>query len=142
MALTAAQVSRVVPGAIERFRYTVTFDNSYATGGESLTAAILGLSRIIDVEVEPSKELAGLLCYWDRTNSKLQLFYPTGGAGTPATNVAPVVVTTPDAGGVTVTGSAAKPALTGVVTAGIGKEVGSTVDCSLITVDIIVFGYL
>jgi hypothetical protein len=142
MALTSTLVNRLLPGDLYRFRHLVTFDNSYATGGESLTAAILGISRIVDVEVVPSVGLAGLICYWDRPNAKLQLFHPSGGSAAPATLVAPTVVTTPDAGGTTMTGSAAKPALSGVVTAGIGKEVASTTDCSTITVEIIVYGYL
>lgn len=46
----------------------VAFDSSYPTGGESLTAAMLGLSAIEFVIAEPA---AGYTFEYDHANSKL-----------------------------------------------------------------------
>ena len=52
---------------------TVTFDNSYPTGGEAIAAADFGLQRIDSVIVGSNDE-AGVSARWDQANSKLKLF--------------------------------------------------------------------
>jgi hypothetical protein len=72
----------------------------------------------------------------------LRIFHTTGGTTTgAAANSAPVTTTTPDAGATGLTGSAAKPALVGVCSAGIGKEIADTLDVSGVTVTIMAFGH-
>ena len=60
---------------------TVTFDNSYPTGGEALTAAALGLDTAVDA-VFPATGGADVVV-WDRANGKLVLYTADG---TEATN--------------------------------------------------------
>ena len=55
---------------------TVTMDNSYATGGESVTAANLGLSRVVQFSLEPN---AGYVPEYDHANSKVKAYW-TGAA--------------------------------------------------------------
>ena len=77
--------------------YDVTFDSSYPTGGESLTAADVGLKKIEQLIVHgPSTATrggtTGAFPSYDYTNSKLQLFW--GNADT--ASVAPEVTDTTD----------------------------------------------
>jgi hypothetical protein len=114
---------------------TVTFDSSYPTGGESLSATDLGFSTKVETFVASPN--GGLIFEYDFTNSKLAAFYPSGGAATPAALAAPAV--TVPAGATAVTSSAAQPNLT--ETAGIAAEVGSTTDLSTIVTNFVAFGY-
>lgn len=50
----------------------VTFDSSYPTNGEALTAAQLGLNKVTVVIPLPA---AGYVGEYDLTNSKLKAFY-------------------------------------------------------------------
>jgi hypothetical protein len=50
----------------------VTFDNSYPTGGEAVTASLFGLDTIYAILPLHSDE-AGVTAEWDRTNSKIIL---------------------------------------------------------------------
>lgn len=52
--------------------YSVTFDSSYAAGGEAVTANDLGLDRI-DV-ILPPVTITGHTVVWDSTASKLRSF--------------------------------------------------------------------
>lgn len=83
MALSLSQVERSTVFGDRRVRFfTVTWDSSYATGGESLTAGDVGLSRIDFVMAEPAAAAAGTAAHvvkYDYTNSKLQAF-ETGAA--------------------------------------------------------------
>ncbi|MEM2125708.1 MAG: hypothetical protein QXQ53_04855 [Candidatus Methanosuratincola sp.] len=54
--------------------FTIAFDSSYPTGGESLTAANLGLSSIDFLLVEPAH---GLLFEYVHSTSKLKAMYPS-----------------------------------------------------------------
>lgn len=76
--------------------YDVTFDSSYATAGESLTAADVKLKKIEQLIVHgPAAAAAGtdaVFPKYDYTNSKLQAFW--GNAGT--ASVAPEVTSTTD----------------------------------------------
>lgn len=72
MALTATVRRKDTLG--NSFRAIVaelTFDSSYPTGGENLTPAQLGLSR---VEVFFPEQGSGYTIQYDRTNSKLKAF--------------------------------------------------------------------
>ena len=55
--------------------YDVAFDASYPTGGESLTAAQVGLRVIEDIKCENA---GGYMFRYDRTNSKLIVYTPVG----------------------------------------------------------------
>lgn len=52
--------------------YSVTFDSSYAAGGEAVTANDLGLNSI-DVVI-PAPGIVGRVAIWDSTASKLMAF--------------------------------------------------------------------
>lgn len=51
----------------------ITFDSSYPTGGEPITAAMFGFTRIISVFAIQCDD-AGYDPVWDRTNSKILLY--------------------------------------------------------------------
>ena len=55
---------------------TVTFDSSYATGGETFTPADLGLAFLTDLQVEVDAT-AGYVPVWNRSTTapKLMAFY-------------------------------------------------------------------
>lgn len=85
MALTLAKFSPdadyVAGNKRIKFR-KVTFDSSYATGGESLAAADVGLKRIVHVSgaVARNTEGAGdgtraVFVRWDKTNQKLVAYW-------------------------------------------------------------------
>jgi hypothetical protein len=114
---------------------TITFDTSYPTNGEVLTALNLGFSTSVEVLV--AAPAGGLIFEYDKTNSKLKAFYPTGGGATPAALAAPAV--TVPTGATAVESSAAQPNL--VETAGIAKEVGDTTDLATIVTTFVAFGY-
>lgn len=82
MALTLTQVERrTVFGDRRVHIFDVTWDSAYATGGESLTAADLGLSRVDLVLCEPTVAADGLTSYqtaYSRANETLQLFNSAG----------------------------------------------------------------
>ncbi len=51
----------------------VTFDNSYPTGGEAVSASDLGLSGITSVKI--ANHPLGHVAYLDSTNSKILVYY-------------------------------------------------------------------
>lgn len=55
----------------------LTPDSSYATGGEALTAGVLGLTTIESVQVGAVEPAGGVSVryVWDATNSKLKAYY-------------------------------------------------------------------
>ena len=57
---------------------TITFDSSYPTGGESLSASDLGFSTKVETFVASPN--GGLIFEYDFTNSKLEAYYPSGGS--------------------------------------------------------------
>ncbi len=100
MALTIATPGNAsdmvgVPGNNNYVIKTATFDSSYATGGEALTATTLGLESIHIVLL--SMENSGYVAQYDYTNSKIAL-YEAGADGAildevgSGTNVSAVVV--------------------------------------------------
>lgn len=88
MALTIAKVTNgdyVVGNKKIRTR-DITFDNSYATGGESLTASDVGLRSVVAVATDGgAKNSAGTSLVpvrYDYTNAKLQAYrYDGASAG-------------------------------------------------------------
>lgn len=85
MALTVAVTRRVVAGNQYIVAGTIAFDSSYPTGGESFTAADLGL-RIVDMMILQSGS-SGFAYEYDYTNSKVLVYsqgaaHATGGAVT------------------------------------------------------------
>ena len=75
MALTFLK-SREVPkkkGGPELRFIDITFDDSYPTGGEAITAANIGFTTIY--AVFPPASLGGCVLEWDKTNSKIKAWY-------------------------------------------------------------------
>lgn len=96
MALTLSKVDAWVEGNKRVRVYDVTFDSSYVTAGESLTAADIGLKKITEANIhgpfKTSSGTTGVFPTYDYTNSKLICFW--GNAGT--ASVAPEVTSTTD----------------------------------------------
>lgn len=53
-------------------RGTLTLGASYATGGVAITPALFGLTRIDDIDIQPS---AGYLCEWLPSTGKVKAYY-------------------------------------------------------------------
>lgn len=51
---------------------TVTFDSSYATGGEALDETQIGLHRLDFINFNQGED--GYVVHWDKANEKLMLF--------------------------------------------------------------------
>jgi hypothetical protein len=127
---TSSVNSKNVPGNRYMTQVTLTGPTSYSTGGVAYTAANFGFDFSADFVIIGTVS-GGLIAVWDRANSKIKLFYPTGGASAPGSLSAPAAAApalsgapaigtiaatvTPDAGATTMTGSAAKPTLNAVV---------------------------
>lgn len=71
MALTVAVTRRVTAGNQNIVTGTIAFDSSYPAGGESFTAADLGL-RTVDLMVLPPS--SGFTYEYDYTNSKVKVY--------------------------------------------------------------------
>lgn len=76
MALTIVPVRTFVLGDHRCVIADVTFDNSYATGGESLTQTDLGLTRSL-MSLAAGAATTGHACPYDYTNAKLMAFNGT-----------------------------------------------------------------
>lgn len=83
MALTISNLKFDIAGVSNVVRGTIGFDSSYATGGESLTPAMLGLSVIDQITVV---DAAGYSFEYDYTNRTLRAYRSAG--FTPAGTVA------------------------------------------------------
>lgn len=81
MALTVTKTKEGVAGDLRYVTGTLAFDSSYPTGGESLTAANLGMSKIWVVMFPENK--TGYAFEYDYTNSKVLVY--SQGATTGAT---------------------------------------------------------
>lgn len=71
MALTIETIQKGVAGDCFDDVIEVTFDNSYPTGGESLTPADIGRTRILHVDASPG---GGFVYEYDHDNSKLKAY--------------------------------------------------------------------
>lgn len=90
MAVTTTAVSSQVPGAQRQTVTLVTFDSSYPTGGEPVTAATFQLQRLDHIMPFTARNAAGtlhLIGGWDHTNSKLFLAWGAA-SGAPFAEVA------------------------------------------------------
>lgn len=58
---------------------TITFDSSYLTGGEAITAAMLGLGLLENLQLKQGED--GLVASWDRSAGTIQLFDEAGADG-------------------------------------------------------------
>lgn len=92
LAFTPYPQDNQVYGAERVRRGTVTFDNSYPTGGESYTPQLFGLTRITKVDVAALNVAGNRLVVNDRTNSKLLLFTALGTQATNASDQSTIVV--------------------------------------------------
>lgn len=89
MALTVT-ISQFGPsGNMNRVVGTLAFDASYPTGGESLTAANVGLASAYPIKVQP---YGGYVFDYDATNSKVRAYRQTDPADTGGADVALVEV--------------------------------------------------
>ena len=135
MALTFAENKRVKMGNAYAVAANITFDSSYPTGGEALTAAAFGLNAISLMLCETA---SGYMFQYDYSNAKLKAYYPRAAvAGTLAAAVAegdtPVTSSAANGAIVTLTGNPA------VATAA-GAEVTNATNLSTITVRVMAIG--
>ena len=74
MALTYSDVKRRVVGDQQVITGTLTFDSSYPTGGEAVSLAAIGLTRLDELIVRPAE---GYVPEWDRSRTapKVLLYY-------------------------------------------------------------------
>lgn len=127
MALTVTPVKFTVFGDCFVCFADVTFDSSYATGGESLVSTDFGFSNALTPRLVVTTPASGLMFEYDYTNQKLKAHYPTGGGATaPTTPAAPKVST----GAASAT---AVDATSPTLTPGTSKEVGNTANLSTVT---------
>lgn len=137
MALTITVTRRITAGDQHLVSGHVSFDSSYPTGGESFTAANLGLRTVDLMLVQQTK---GIVFEYDYTNSKLMAYTQgavVGAAGAVTMDDFPVTA----GPGVTASTSLSLATGSATVTWGTLKEVPSTNDLSTITgVRFVVFG--
>jgi hypothetical protein len=76
-----------VPGDRRRASFKITFDSSYPTGGEVITAAMFGFTTILYVGINGATS-AGKPVYWDGTASSLKVFSAIGTEVADTTNLA------------------------------------------------------
>lgn len=91
MALTIAdahpQHPRLSLGRVAGRAAVITFDSSYPTGGESLTAGALGFSEVFFVL--PSPRASGYVVQYNKSTAKLQVYVEEAvAAGGPLVEVA------------------------------------------------------
>lgn len=81
MAVTISGLDFSVAGDKRRTLGTVTFDNSYPTGGEAITPQQVGLADILfmDVENPVSSTPTTRMCTYDLTNEKFMVFTSSDG---------------------------------------------------------------
>lgn len=123
MALTVTKkLPNGQPDAIGGFTWfavaAVTFDNSYATGGESLTAADLGFQPNVTIVQLTAHPASGFHFEYDYTNKKLKAFTPLRKFTSAAFDAASLAAVTARDEALTVTGVAA----TDEVVAGRGPD--------------------
>jgi hypothetical protein len=75
MGLSVVGIKKLKGGNFYQQISEITFDNSYATGGESLTPLMLGLHSIDFMEIEPA---GGYIFEYDHDNEKIKVLTPVG----------------------------------------------------------------
>lgn len=151
MAITHNNLVSTVIGN-KRFKFVeTTFDSSYPTGGESITAADFDLTSIDAVVVLGASGVAaaGRFFQWDRANSKLLAYNPVtahthtapaftgGGTHTHVENTAGAYAQNAVTAAGTETGTVAAIA---AATAGAATEVPNTTNLSTVVVHLLVLG--
>ena len=75
---SGAEFPKGVPGNLQYRIVEVTFDSSYATGGESLTADDIGLDKIEFVSIGNVEDASGtdvaFFALYDYSNSKIKVY--------------------------------------------------------------------
>lgn len=75
---TITQKTDDLLGTVKLRTYEVVLPTSYTTGGDSLTAAMLGLTRVISCVASVAHASAGataVVCRYDHGTSKLQCYW-------------------------------------------------------------------
>lgn len=131
MALTVTLTHHGIAGDLRYVRGSLSFDASYPTGGESLTAANLGLRVIDAIHIHHTK---GVSFEYDYTNSKILAYNPgvtVGAAGALTLDdfVMTGVAATPTAAAIGLSANSANT----TVCFGVMPEIISTGDLSTIT---------
>ena len=130
-----------IGGGLRVSRGILTLSTSYATGGETIATANLGLTAMYMILHDFHRD--GLLFAYSYNANKMQAFYPQGINAPAGTGIGAMTYTTLGvATGVGVMSSQSNPAVNGgVMTAGAGLEVQATVDLSGKVLSYIAFGY-
>lgn len=78
MALTVTTNKPILSGSVRQVSGTITFDSSYATGGEALPLSSLGMYALVEFEAQNASSSAtnAYVVSWDRsqTSPKLKAF--------------------------------------------------------------------
>jgi hypothetical protein len=142
MALTVTVKDRTIFGNKRLVIAEIAFDSSYATGGESLTADMLGLAEIDHLIPSPK---SGYLFEYDYTNLTLMAYYPTKAQAVAASSSNQPTVTSGSATASAV--SSTTPTVTipsgfrSAVDTGPGQEVTASANLSTLTgVRVLVIG--
>lgn len=147
MALTITPILITVFGNKRAVLAEITFDDNYATGGESLTPANLGLQAIDAMFVDAGAAAAGTAAVtvkYDRTNKKLQAFGAGAGAAHTHTGPAHTHSTTVSGDAETAVSTSAGTGASGSTAAAAGAgphaQIASTGDLSLLKVIVLAIG--
>lgn len=92
MALTITVTRYESAGSEKKVYGTIAFDSSYQTGGESFTAAQVGLTSVHDLQLDLS---GGYLFRTDYANNKILAYNAGGGSFTGTTPTSSLDLTTP-----------------------------------------------
>lgn len=79
MALTETEFAKGVHGNQKYWQGSLTFDNSYPTGGEDITPGMFGMNNIVAVYLTVAPGELDRLPVWDRANSKIILVVASTG---------------------------------------------------------------
>jgi len=91
---TTQRYGRHVIGDLVMKLITITWDNSYPTGGEAIAPADVGLNQILAV-IPTHGTLGSRIYAWDPVNSKLMMFTALGteaGNGTDQSTISTPVI--------------------------------------------------
>jgi len=136
MALTLAPVKETVVGNLKLRVLDVTFDASYVTGGESLTADELGTDPVFFI-AEPTD---GFVFEYDRSAQKLKAFEQGLTTGSTAAADATLGSLAEDAAGTETAVRLMGAAVDTTYTFGGLKEVASTTDLSAVVARVLAIG--
>jgi hypothetical protein len=136
MALTLSRVKEAVIGSLKLRVLDVTFDASYPTGGESLTADDLGVDPVF-VIAEPTD---GFAFEYDKGNEKLIAYEQGFTTGSTAAADSTSGALIEDAAGAETAVRAMGSAINTTYTFGGLREVASTTDLSTVVVRLLAIG--